>query len=237
VFNDIHSKAIDRRGSHVAEPFVSFDEVKSRISIVDALQKLGYLDGLQEKGNQLVGLCPFHKEGKPSFKVTPARNIWHCFSGACGLGGDIIDLVCAAEHISTGHRNSDRRRAALLLQEWFGLTPAAPAKAKRAEDSISRERTEERAVDEQRNPDETGQQASAGPESTLPTVINPPLGFVLKNLDYEQAYTYAASRGIERATAEQFGLAGTHLRRDTVIPQWFQASKAAAASDGHAVHC
>jgi len=30
---------------------------------------------------------------------------------------------------------------------------------------------------------------------------------------------------------------GTHLRRDTIIPQWFQASKAAAASDGHAVHC
>jgi len=32
-------------------------------------------------------------------------------------------------------------------------------------------------------------------------------------------------------------VSGTHLRRDTVIPQWFQASKAAAASDGHAVHC
>ena len=30
---------------------------------------------------------------------------------------------------------------------------------------------------------------------------------------------------------------GTHLRRDTVIPQWFQASKATATSDGHAVHC
>ena len=35
----------------------------------------------------------------------------------------------------------------------------------------------------------------------------------------------------------QFAMWGTHLRRDTVIPQWFQASKAAAASDGHAVHC
>ena len=32
-------------------------------------------------------------------------------------------------------------------------------------------------------------------------------------------------------------LLGTHLRRDTVILQWFQASKAVAASDGHAVHC
>ena len=30
---------------------------------------------------------------------------------------------------------------------------------------------------------------------------------------------------------------GTHLRRDTVIPQWFQASKATATSDGHAMHC
>src|SRR5215813_4196126 len=33
------------------------------------------------------------------------------------------------------------------------------------------------------------------------------------------------------------GYKGTHLRRDTVIPQWFQASKAAAASDGYAVYC
>ena len=29
---------------------------------------------------------------------------------------------------------------------------------------------------------------------------------------------------------------GTHVRRDTVISQWFQDSQAAAASDGHAVH-
>jgi hypothetical protein len=38
------------------------------------------------------------------------------------------------------------------------------------------------------------------------------------------------------AGMEKF-LQGTHLRRDTVIPPWFQASKAAAASDRHAVHC
>jgi hypothetical protein len=29
---------------------------------------------------------------------------------------------------------------------------------------------------------------------------------------------------------------GIHLRRDTVIPQWFQGSKAAAASNGHTMH-
>jgi DNA primase len=195
----------------VAASYVSFDEVKSRIAIVDVLQRYGFLDALQQKGNQLVGLCPLqrHQEKRPSFKVTPARNIWHCFSGACGspAGGDVIDLVCAAEHISTGHRNSDRRRAALLLQEWFGLTPAAPAQAKKAEDSTSRQRKEKRTVDDHRNPHETGEQASAGPESTQPTAINPPLGFSLKNLDHERAYAYAEGRGITRATAEQFGLA------------------------------
>jgi hypothetical protein len=40
----------------------------------------------------------------------------------------------------------------------------------------------------------------------------------------------------DSTTSQRPPSSGTHLRRDTVIPQWFQASKAAAASDGHAVH-
>ena len=51
---------------------------------------------------------------------------------------------------------------------------------------------------------------------------------------------YAPTRAVyERRGYEVVArvLGGTHLRRDTVILQWFQASKAVAASDGHAVHC
>jgi DNA primase len=190
----------------MAAAFVSFDEIKSQISIVDVLRRYGFLDAVQQKGEQLVGLCPFHREGRASFKVTPARNIWNCFG--CKRGGDVIDLVCAAEGIATGgHRNSSRRRAALLLQEWFGITPAAPAQAKKAEDRPSQHGKEkDRAVEDHRNTDEVMEDnAAAG--STLPEVINPALGFTLKNLDYERAYVYAEARGIGRATAEQFGLA------------------------------
>jgi len=43
-------------------------------------------------------------------------------------------------------------------------------------------------------------------------------------------------KGFPRNCPVQRSLPGTHLRRDTFIPQRFQASKAAAASDGHAVH-
>lgn len=198
---------------NVVVPFVSFDQTKSQISIVDVLRRYGFLDALQQKGDQLVGLCPFHKEGKeghPSFKVTPARNIWHCFSGACRppRGGDIIDLVCAAEHISTNHRNSDRRQAALLLQEWFAITPTAPAQEKTRESRAPRyEKEADRTGGDQPNVGGAAQQGIAADDSALSEVINPPLGFTLKNLDYERAYSYAEMRGISRTTAEQFGLA------------------------------
>jgi general secretion pathway protein A len=69
----------------------------------------------------------------------------------------------------------------------------------------------------------------------------------LTNLTYEDSvelinFRWRVAGGAESAPFDQDALqavyfySGTHLRRDTVIPQWFQASKAAAASDGHAVH-
>jgi DNA primase len=180
----------------VTQAWVSFDLVKAQVSIVDVLRRYGFFDSLHEKGHQLVGHCPFHKDSKPSFKVTPARNIWHCF-GACRCGGDVIDLVCAAEGIATGHRTSNRWQAALLLQDWFGIAADSPAIA--AQDSV---KTAAKETDNHRVKKE-GREAV---EHRVPTVINPPLGFTLKNLDHEGGYAYAASRGITRNTAAAFGL-------------------------------
>jgi DNA primase len=49
-------------------------------------------------GGELKGLCPFHEEKSPSFHVTPARGLYHCFG--CGVGGDTIDFVIRIEHLS-----------------------------------------------------------------------------------------------------------------------------------------
>ncbi|RBY76103.1 DNA primase [Geodermatophilus sp. TF02-6] len=49
-------------------------------------------------GGSLKGLCPFHDEKSPSFHVTPARNLWHCFG--CGAGGDVISFVQQIDHLS-----------------------------------------------------------------------------------------------------------------------------------------
>jgi DNA primase len=50
-------------------------------------------------GGSLKGLCPFHDEKTPSFHVTPARGLWHCF-GACGEGGDVISFVQKYEQLT-----------------------------------------------------------------------------------------------------------------------------------------
>jgi DNA primase len=49
-------------------------------------------------GGELKGLCPFHEEKSPSFHLTPARGLYHCFG--CGVGGDTIDFVMRIEHLS-----------------------------------------------------------------------------------------------------------------------------------------
>ncbi|MGQ9838002.1 MAG: DNA primase [Cyanobacteriota bacterium] len=53
---------------------------------------------LRKQGKNFVGLCPFHNDRKPSFQVSPSKQIYKCFS--CGAGGDVLRFVCQTEHLS-----------------------------------------------------------------------------------------------------------------------------------------
>ena len=46
---------------------------------------------LQVSGTKLVGLCPFHQETEPSFKVDPSTQRWKCWG--CGAWGDARDFL------------------------------------------------------------------------------------------------------------------------------------------------
>jgi len=46
---------------------------------------------LTRKGNEYLGICPFHSEKTPSFTVNDAKRFYHCFG--CGAHGDIIKFV------------------------------------------------------------------------------------------------------------------------------------------------
>ena len=71
------------------------EEIQRRTDIV---QLVGRRVKLTRKGRVMWGLCPFHKENSPSFKVENERRTYHCFG--CGAGGDAFRWLMEIEGLS-----------------------------------------------------------------------------------------------------------------------------------------
>ena len=69
-------------------------EIHARIDIAGFI---GQYVPLKKRGNDLVGLCPFHGEKTPSFHVHPDRGFFKCFG--CGAGGDVITFIQKLENL------------------------------------------------------------------------------------------------------------------------------------------
>src|SRR5207249_2038136 len=113
------------------------------------------------------------------FRVSLSKNCWICF-GDCHAGGSIVDFVSRRERIGI-------REAALLIQEWFGLTPNRGAGL---QSSCSTAAAESQAQ---------AQSIRASQPSS-----NEPLSFALTDLD--QNHPYLVNRSLHKATLKNFGV-------------------------------
>ncbi len=78
---------------------VKFDNsIISRIQqATDIVDVISEHLSLVKKGKEMVGLCPFHADHKPSMNVNPTKQIFKCF--ACGAGGDVFKFVQLRENL------------------------------------------------------------------------------------------------------------------------------------------
>ena len=87
----------------------AFAEVKSKVDLVKVVQE--HLR-LTKRNKELWGLCPFHQEDSPSFKVNPQMQTWYCFG--CQRNGDVFTFVELIE-------KTDKRGALQMLAERAGV--------------------------------------------------------------------------------------------------------------------
>ena len=73
----------------------TIDRVQDTAQILDVV---GEFVSLRRRGQNYVGLCPFHSDKNPSFYVSPAKNVCKCFS--CGEGGGPVQFLMKHEQIS-----------------------------------------------------------------------------------------------------------------------------------------
>jgi DNA primase len=173
----------------MSEKWVNFKELRQRIAIGDVLA--AYNVDVKVKGDQAHGFCPLPThpvhEGKKrsaSFAVNLRRGCWQCFS--CGMSGNVIDLVCCMERMNP-ENPADIRKTALFLDGRF------PSK-KSAADKLGNKMSEAPIPSRMESGSTTGKEV----------VVNAPLEFELKHLDYD--HPYLPSRGFSAETIKHFGL-------------------------------
>ncbi|WP_017327017.1 DNA primase [Synechococcus sp. PCC 7336] len=105
------------------------EEVRQKADIVEVIAEKVVL---RKQGKNYLGLCPFHQDRKPSFNVSPSKQIYKCFS--CGEGGDVLRFVMKQEGLSF----SD---TVLQLGRRYGVNiqTQSPEKKREYEQFVSRQ--------------------------------------------------------------------------------------------------
>ena len=76
----------------------TLQDLKQRIPLLDYLQQRHWAARRVGARAEFVGLCPFHRENRPSFYVNARKNLFYCHG--CGRGGDLIRFVELSQGLS-----------------------------------------------------------------------------------------------------------------------------------------
>jgi DNA primase len=65
--------------------------LKQQVQLYEYLESHDWKPVRRMTDGRLLGLCPLHRDYKPSFLVDPSKSLFYCYG--CGRGGDVIRFV------------------------------------------------------------------------------------------------------------------------------------------------
>ena len=108
---------------HIPEELIT--KIKGTQDIVEVISRHV---SLKKSGQNYSGLCPFHSEKTPSFVVSPAKQLFHCFG--CGTGGNVITFLMKYENVTFPEVLKNLARDAGIA------IPSKSVKSERKEESL-----------------------------------------------------------------------------------------------------
>jgi DNA primase catalytic core len=73
-------------------------KLKQRFSLLDYLRQQNWVARPAGHGSEFVGLCPLHRDTRPSFYVNARKNLFYCHG--CGQGGDLLRFIQLSRQLS-----------------------------------------------------------------------------------------------------------------------------------------
>ena len=92
----------------------ALDDLKQQIPLMGYLQAHDWHPTRPLSRGRWMGLCPLHRDHKPSFLVDPHRDLFYCYG--CGRGGDVIRFAELYHQVQFP-------QALTLLRQWRGVGP------------------------------------------------------------------------------------------------------------------
>ena len=104
----------------MAESNSWIDGKSAVLAAVDIVELIGQSVKLKRRGKDYVGLCPFHSEKTPSFKVDPAKQFFYCFG--CKASRNAIEFVIKRDRVEFREALQILARHANIELPRFGMS-------------------------------------------------------------------------------------------------------------------
>jgi len=107
--------------------FVDIKNLKEKIDVLDILKYYDFKN-IQDNGDWVTALCPYHSDRNPSFSIRKSDTYFHCWS--CKEHGDVIKLIMDMENVDfntaldklkakLGYTETANQKLEYLREKWL----------------------------------------------------------------------------------------------------------------------